>query len=88
MGANVADFGVRQDGFRLLRISGTEAEIADTVIRLKSLKIEIQEPFDIDKAHMSHSALVRAKLPEEPEEPEEEPEVEVEPEVEPEVEDD
>ena len=85
MGANVADFGVRQDGFRLLRISGTEAEIADTVTRLKSLKIEIQEPFDIDKAYRSYSALVRAKMPEEPEE---EPEVEVEPEVEPEVEGD
>ena len=55
---------------------------------MKSLKIEIQEPFDIDKAYRSYSALVRAKLPEEPEEPEEEPEVEVEPEVEPEVEGD
>ena len=78
MGANVADFGVRQDGFRLLRLSGTEAEIADTLIRLKTLKIEIQEPFDIDKAFRSYSALVRAKMPEhDPEpEPEEEPEVE------------
>ena len=66
-----------------MRISGTEAEIADTLTRLKSLKIEIQEPFDIDKAYRSYSALVRAKMPEEPEE---EPEVEVnepEPEVEP-----
>ena len=80
MGANVADFGVRQDGFRLLRVSGTKSEIEDTMQRLKSLKIEIQEPYDIDKAHLSYSALVRAKMPEE--EPEEEPEVEVEPEVE------
>ena len=27
MGANVADFGVRQDGFRLLRISGQKQKL-------------------------------------------------------------
>ena len=80
MGANVADFGVRQDGFRLLRVSGTQAEIADTMKRLKSLKIEIQEPYDVDKAHLSYSALIRAKMPEP--EVEEEPEIEEVPEVE------
>lgn len=66
MAAIIGDFGKSKDGLYLFRINGTKQEIINAIQDIKDLGCEVcGEPYELEKAHVHWSVLLKIWLPKE-----------------------
>lgn len=64
MAAFIGDFGKNEDGLYLFRINGTKLEIEKAIQDIKDLGCEIWgEPYELEKAYLQWSVLLKIWLP-------------------------